>query len=218
MRCIRPALARLRRVWQPAGERLSRNVGQFNDRSGILPLRHARLAGGELPARDARTHPLRRRHVLGRPKLDVPIDAQRLWLERMVQRGWTTPPGRRTMAAAGSPAEARVLDEEMARIGAASRSTASAFRCSARAAGVWQRGTEEALPARSPAAKSAGARAIPSRAQVPISQRSDQGRRQGRPLAGQRPENVDELCRQGGLVLLPRTDRRPSKHQGSASC
>ena len=32
---------------------------------------------------------------------------------------------------------------------------------------------------------------------------ADQGRRQGRPLAGQRPEGVDQLCRPGRLDLLP---------------
>jgi alkylation response protein AidB-like acyl-CoA dehydrogenase len=46
-------------------------------------------------------------------------DAQRLWLERMVERGWTVPHWPRDYGGGGlSPAEAKVLKEEMARIGA----------------------------------------------------------------------------------------------------
>jgi len=46
-------------------------------------------------------------------------DAQRLWLERMVERGWTVPHWPKEYGGAGlSPAEAKVLKEEMARIGA----------------------------------------------------------------------------------------------------
>ena len=46
-------------------------------------------------------------------------DAQRIWLERMVQRGWTVPHWPKDYGGAGlSPAEAKVLKEEMARIGA----------------------------------------------------------------------------------------------------
>jgi acyl-CoA dehydrogenase len=46
-------------------------------------------------------------------------DAQRDWLERMVERGWTVPHWPKEYGGAGlSPAEAKVLKEEMARIGA----------------------------------------------------------------------------------------------------
>lgn len=46
-------------------------------------------------------------------------DAQRLWLERMVERGWTVPHWPKDYGGGGlSPAEAKVLKEEMARIGA----------------------------------------------------------------------------------------------------
>jgi alkylation response protein AidB-like acyl-CoA dehydrogenase len=46
-------------------------------------------------------------------------DAQRVWLERMVERGWTVPHWPKEYGGAGlSPAEAKVLKEEMARIGA----------------------------------------------------------------------------------------------------
>jgi alkylation response protein AidB-like acyl-CoA dehydrogenase len=46
-------------------------------------------------------------------------DAQRRWLERMVARGWTVPHWPKEYGGAGlSPAEAKVLKEEMARIGA----------------------------------------------------------------------------------------------------
>ncbi len=46
-------------------------------------------------------------------------DAQRTWLERMVERGWTVPHWPKDYGGAGlSPGEAKVLKEEMARIGA----------------------------------------------------------------------------------------------------
>ena len=46
-------------------------------------------------------------------------DAQRAWLERMVERGWTVPHWPKDYGGAGlSPGEAKVLKEEMARIGA----------------------------------------------------------------------------------------------------
>jgi acyl-CoA dehydrogenase len=46
-------------------------------------------------------------------------EAQRLWLERMVERGWTVPHWPKEYGGAGlSPPEAKVLKEEMARIGA----------------------------------------------------------------------------------------------------
>jgi acyl-CoA dehydrogenase len=46
-------------------------------------------------------------------------DAQRIWLERMVERGWTVPHWPKDFGGAGlSPAEAKILKEEMARIGA----------------------------------------------------------------------------------------------------
>ena len=45
--------------------------------------------------------------------------AQRAWLERMVERGWTVPHWPKDYGGAGlSPGEAKVLKEEMARIGA----------------------------------------------------------------------------------------------------
>ena len=46
-------------------------------------------------------------------------DAQRAWLERMVESGWTVPHWPKDYGGAGlSPGEAKVLKEEMARIGA----------------------------------------------------------------------------------------------------
>ncbi len=99
-------------------------------------------------------------------------DAQRQWLERMAERGWTVPDWPKDYGGGGlSPAEAKVLKEEMARIGA--RHAADQLRhLDARpgAAQVRHRGAEEALSCpRSRAARSAGARAIPSRAPAPTS-------------------------------------------------
>jgi alkylation response protein AidB-like acyl-CoA dehydrogenase len=46
-------------------------------------------------------------------------DAQKLWMERMAERGWTVPDWPRDYGGGGlSPAETKVLKQEMARIGA----------------------------------------------------------------------------------------------------
>ena len=46
-------------------------------------------------------------------------DAQRLWMERMAERGWTVPDWPRDYGGGGlSPAETKILRQEMARIGA----------------------------------------------------------------------------------------------------
>ena len=99
-------------------------------------------------------------------------EAQRLWLERMAERGWTVPDWPKEYGGGGlSTAEAKVLKEEMARIGA--RNPLDQLRhLDARPgpAGVRQRGAEERITCpRSRAARSAGARAIPSRAPAPTS-------------------------------------------------
>ena len=117
------------------------------------------------------------------------------------------PTGRRNMAAAGSRRpKTKVLKEEMARIGA--RPPLTSFGISMLGPALLKFGTEEQkkhLPARDRARRDplvpglfrAGRRLRPRRA-------ADQGRGQGRPLAGQRPEGLDQLCRQGRLDLLPR--------------
>ena len=46
-------------------------------------------------------------------------DAQRLWMERMAERGWTVPDWPREYGGGGlSPAETKILRQEMAAIGA----------------------------------------------------------------------------------------------------
>ncbi|HWI87653.1 MAG TPA: acyl-CoA dehydrogenase family protein [Sphingomicrobium sp.] len=69
-------------------------------------------------------------------------DAQRLWLERMVERGWTIPHWPKDYGGAGlSPAEAKVLKEEMARIGA--RNPLYSFGISMLGPALLKFGTEE---------------------------------------------------------------------------
>ena len=98
--------------------------------------------------------------------------AQKTWLERMASRGLTVPTWPKEYGGAGlSPEETAILYEEMHRIGA--RPPLVSF-------GIWMLGPallkfgnrraeahSSALASR--AAKSAGARAIPSRAPAPIS-------------------------------------------------
>jgi alkylation response protein AidB-like acyl-CoA dehydrogenase len=69
-------------------------------------------------------------------------DAQRVWLERMVERGWTVPHWPMEYGGAGlSPAEAKVLKEEMARIGA--RNPLYSFGISMLGPALLKFGTEE---------------------------------------------------------------------------
>src|SRR5689334_20551879 len=69
-------------------------------------------------------------------------DAQRLWLERMVERGWTVPHWPKEYGGAGlSPAEAKVLKEEMARMGA--RNPLYSFGISMLGPALLKFGTEE---------------------------------------------------------------------------
>jgi acyl-CoA dehydrogenase len=69
-------------------------------------------------------------------------DAQRVWLERMVERGWTVPHWPKEYGGAGlSPGEAKVLKEEMARIGA--RNPLYSFGISMLGPALLKFGTEE---------------------------------------------------------------------------
>jgi len=69
-------------------------------------------------------------------------DAQRVWLERMVERGWTVPHWPKDYGGADlSPAEAKVLKEEMARIGA--RSPLSSFGISMLGPALLKFGSDE---------------------------------------------------------------------------
>ena len=69
-------------------------------------------------------------------------DAQREWLEVMATRGWTVPDWPREYGGGGlSPAEARVLKEEMQRIGA--RSPLTSFGISMLGPALLKFGTEE---------------------------------------------------------------------------
>jgi alkylation response protein AidB-like acyl-CoA dehydrogenase len=69
-------------------------------------------------------------------------DAQRLWLERTIERGWTVPHWPKDYGGGGlSPAEAKVLKEEMARIGA--RQPLYSFGISMLGPALLKFGTEE---------------------------------------------------------------------------
>jgi acyl-CoA dehydrogenase len=60
-------------------------------------------------------------------------EAQKLWLQRMGERGWTVPTWPKEYGGGGlDPAQAKVLREEMARLNAGRRCRASASGCWAR--------------------------------------------------------------------------------------
>jgi hypothetical protein len=120
-------------------------------------------------------------------------DAQRQWMERMGERGWTVPHWPKDYGGGGlSTAETKVLKEEMARIGA--RSALTSFGISMLGPALLKFGTEEQKEHFLPQI---------ARGEIRPRRPGDQGRGQGRALADQRPEGVDQLCRQGGLDLLP---------------
>ena len=150
-------------------------------------------------------------------------DAQRQWLEAMAERGWTVPDWPKDYGGGGlSPAEARGARRRRWR-GSARAPPLTSFGISMLGPALLKYGTEEQkkhYPAADRARRDplvpglfrAGRRLRPRRA-------ADQGRGQGRPLAGQRPEGLDQLRRQGRLDLLPGAHRRPSPSRtGSASC
>jgi acyl-CoA dehydrogenase len=69
-------------------------------------------------------------------------DAQKLWMERMAERGWTVPDWPREYGGGGlSPAETKILKQEMARIGA--RNPLMSFGISMLGPALLKYGTEE---------------------------------------------------------------------------
>ena len=133
-------------------------------------------------------------------------DAQRQWLEVMAARGWTVPDWPKDYGGGGlSPAEARVLKEEMQRIGA--RPPLTSFGISMLGPALLKFGTEEQKKHYLTADRARRNPLVPglfgARRRIRPRGPANQGRGQRRPLAGQRPEGVDQLRRQGRLDLLP---------------
>ena len=147
-------------------------------------------------------------------------EAQRLWLERdggarLDRAGLAEGIRRRRPLARGSKSPAR----EMRRIGA--RSPLISFGISMLGPALLQYGSEEQkqrIPAADRARRDplvpglfrAGRRLRPRVA-------ADARRGQGRPLAGQRPEDLDQLRRQGRLDLLPGAHRSGGVEASAAS-
>ena len=184
----------------------------------LVPRRHPRLAGGELPGRDAHADTGSEDDICwGGRNWAFASDAQRQWLEAMAGRGWTVPDWPKDYGGGGLSAdETRVLRQEMARIGA--RSPLDSFGISMLGPALLNFGTEEQKRHYLPPDRARRNPLVPGlfgagRGVGPRGP-SDQGGRQGRPLAGQRPEGVDQLCRQGRLDLLPVRTSAESKQGG----
>ncbi len=139
----------------------------------------------------------------------------KLWLDRMAEKGFTAPTWPKEYGGAGlSNAEGRVLQQELA-----------GRACSALMSfGIWMLGpvlleyaNEEQKKEHFPgsfAARSAGARAIPSRAPARPRRPSHPGGRPGRPLSRQRPEDLDLYADKADWIFcLVRTDNA-KKHEG----
>ena len=124
----------------------------------------------------------------------------------MAARGWTVPDWPKDYGGGGlSPAETKILKQEMARIGA--RNPLMSFGISMLGPALLKYGNEEQKkhypdrdrPRRDPLVPGL----FRARRGLRPRQPADQMRGQGRSLAGQRPEGLDQLCRQGRLDLLP---------------
>ena len=111
-----------------------------------------------------------------------------------------------------SPAETKILKQEMARIGA--RNPLMSFGISMLGPALLKYGTEEQKKHFLPADRARRDPLVPglfrARRRLRPRRAADQMRGQGRPLAGQRPEGLDQLCRQGRLDLLPGPHRSRS--------
>ena len=137
-----------------------------------VPRRDPRLAGGQLPARDARADAVGGRTPAGAAATATfQSDAQRL-ARSMAERGWTVPDWPKDYGGGGlSPAEAKVLKRGNGAASARARRSTS-FGISMLGPALLKYGTEEQKKhtcRRSRAARSAGARAIRSRAPAPTS-------------------------------------------------
>ena len=201
------------RLNHPVKERSLRHV-----RSRSLPRRNPRLAGSELPARNARAGQRRRRRLLGRPQLRVQERCAEASGSRPASpRATPCPTGRRPMAARACPRpRPRCCARKWRAIGA--RPPLSSF-------GIWMLGpallkfgTEEQKVHYLNQIARGEIRWCQGYSEPGIGLRprlaADLRRGQGRPLGGQRPEDLDQLCRQGRLDLLPRPHRQDEQVPG----
>ena len=192
-------------------------------RARRLPHGGPRLAGGQLSRRAAaipRRRPTRRRSGAA-ARFEGSDDPQIVWLQRMAAKGWTAPTWPKEYGGGGlSASRGRVL-----RPGAERRINAAPPLASF---GIWMLGPvlleyaneeqkksflPEIVARRDPLVPGlfrAGRRLGPRRP-------ADQVRGQGRPLADQRPEDLDQLRRQGRLdasascAPTPRRSTRASR-------
>ncbi len=95
------------------------------------------------PRRDARADARRERRLLGRAQRQVQErGARSCWMDRMAERGWTVPDWPKDYGGGGlSPAETKILKQEMARIGA--RNPLMSFGISMLGPALLKYGTEE---------------------------------------------------------------------------
>ena len=138
-------------------------------------------------------------------------EPQRLWFERMRDKGWTVPDWPKEYGGGGlSAAEHKVLRAEMAQDGRRVR------RCRASASGCWGRccwNTATRSRRRSTCRRSRageirwcqGYSEPDAGSDLASLQHPRRGR--GRPFRRQRPEDLDDLRRLGRLDLLPRPHR-----------
>ena len=97
--------------------RLDAVKGKIDGRSRHIPRRNPRLAGGQLPGRNAHADARRKRTPAGAGgNFEFQSPAQKQWLDVMASRGWTVPDWPKEYGGGGlSPAETKILKEEMAR-------------------------------------------------------------------------------------------------------
>ena len=146
-------------------------------------------------------------------------EAQKAWMERMAERGWTVPDWPKAYGGGGlSPAETKILKQEMARIGA--RNPLMSFGISMLGPALLKYGNEEQkkhyLYRDRARARSAGARAIRSPMPAPTSPRlqtkcEDKGDHwlvNGQKVWTSYADKAD------WIFCLVRTDPQAPKHKG----
>ena len=137
-------------------------------------------------------------------------EAQKVWLERMAAKGWTVPTWPKAYGGGGLSRE----EDKILRGGDAQPQGALPLQ----SFGIWMlgpallkfgtRGAEAGLPAADRARRNPlvpGLFGAERRLRPRLA--ADQVRGQRRPLPRQRPEDLDQLRRQGRLDLLPRAHR-----------
>ena len=147
-------------------------------------------------------------------------EPQRVWFERMRDKGWTVPHWPREYGGGGlDPEQTKIVRQEMAALGA--RQPLTSFGISMLGPALLKYGTDAQKKEHLPKISGRPDPLVPGlfRAERRIGSRipADPRRKRRRRFHHQRPENLDVLCQLRGLDLLPGADRRIRPRSMTAS-